>query len=103
MFLSYLHFLQFGGFREIAAETGSLYERVRQGHHITNDEIMGTLDKLQQIALHHMKNIASHDIVYPEPEAPAQPMHNASTSTTWPSDHKSSSRTPAPDINATLS
>ena len=103
MFLLYLHFLQFGGFREIAAETGSLYERVKQGDYITNDEIMGTLDKLQQIALRHMKNIACHGIVYPEPEALAQPMHNAGTSTTRPSDHQSSSRTPAPDRNATLS
>lgn len=93
----------YGGFREIAAETGSLHERVRQGDYITNDEIMGTLDKLQQIALRHMKNIACHDVVYPESEASAQPMHNASTSTTRPSDHQSSSRTPAPDRNGTLS
>uniref|UniRef100_A0ACD5XP44 Uncharacterized protein n=1 Tax=Avena sativa TaxID=4498 RepID=A0ACD5XP44_AVESA len=93
----------FGGFREIAVGIGSLYERVRQGNYTTNDEIIWTLDKLQQIALHHMENIACHEIVYPEPEAPAQPMHNASTSTTRSSDHQSSSRTPAPDTNTTLS
>lgn len=95
----------FGGFRVIAAETGSLYEQVRQGDYITNDEIMGTLDKIQQIALHHMKNIniACHGIVYPEPEAPTQPMYNGSDSNTRSSDHQSSSRTPAADTNTTLS
>ncbi|XP_044946789.1 uncharacterized protein LOC123395818 isoform X2 [Hordeum vulgare subsp. vulgare] len=80
--------MKYGGFRVVAAESGSLYERIRQGDYLTNDEIMGTLDKLQKIALHQMKDIASHGIVYSE--VPTQSMHNASTSTTWPSDHQSS-------------
>lgn len=78
----------YGGFRVVAAEAGSLYERIRQGDYLTNDEIMGTLDKLQKIALHQMKDIASHGVVYSE--VPTQPLHNASTSTTRPSDHQSS-------------
>ncbi|KQJ92306.1 uncharacterized protein LOC100837915 [Brachypodium distachyon] len=89
----------FDSFRVIAAETGSLYERLRERDLLTNDEIMGTLDMLQEIALHRMQDIACcqvDDIIYPE--VTEQPMHNANTTTTTrPSDDESSSRTSAPD------
>lgn len=60
---------------------------------------MGTLDMLQEIALHRMQDIACcqvDDIIYPE--VTEQPMHNANTTTTTrPSDDESRSRTSAPD------
>lgn len=59
----------YDGFRVIASETGLLYECLRQKDHLTSDEIMRTLDKLQHIALHHMKDITCHqanDVVHPK-------------------------------------
>uniref|UniRef100_A0A0D9XP32 PHD-type domain-containing protein n=1 Tax=Leersia perrieri TaxID=77586 RepID=A0A0D9XP32_9ORYZ len=70
----------YDGFRAIAAKTGSLYERLRQKDHLTSDDIMVILDKLQHLALHHMKDIACHqtnDISHPK--APPQSMHTPST------------------------
>ncbi|BAT12689.1 Os11g0148800 [Oryza sativa Japonica Group] len=73
----------YDGFRAIAAETGSLYEHLRQKDHQTSDDIMITLDKLQQIALHHMKDIACHQ----------------ANNVVQPSD-QSNSRAPVPDTDA---
>ncbi|BAF27597.1 hypothetical protein OsI_35108 [Oryza sativa Indica Group] len=74
---------KYDGFRAIAAETGSLYEHLRQKDHQTSDDIMITLDKLQQIALHHMKDIACHQ----------------ANNVVQPSD-QSNSRAPVPDTDA---
>ncbi|KAF0896537.1 hypothetical protein E2562_024391 [Oryza meyeriana var. granulata] len=89
----------YDGFRAIAAETGSLYERLRQKDHLTSNDIMVTLDKLQQLALHHMKDIACHQAnVVVHPEAPTQPVHTPSSSATQPS-HQSNSRAPTPEAD----
>uniref|UniRef100_J3N609 Uncharacterized protein n=1 Tax=Oryza brachyantha TaxID=4533 RepID=J3N609_ORYBR len=90
----------YDGFRAIAAETGSLYERLRQRDHSTSDDIMVTLDKLQRLALHQMKDIACHQangVVHPK--APRQPMHTPSSSATQPSD-QSNLKAPAPETDA---